>query len=129
MLVLHTHAYTQSAYTYTQNVYSVRLFEARIRKSVQAKEIVMHQEQNARNLYVVYGKDGFSVCETVRVREREKRVWEAIPVDRNRSSVEDEVNAGNGEVRRETRRRLRVTRGGFYKKAKERKIQTQRVFE
>ena len=38
MLVLHTHAYTQSAYTYTQNVYSVRLFEARIRKSVQAKE-------------------------------------------------------------------------------------------
>ena len=72
MLVLHTHAYTQSAHTYTQNVYSVRLFEARIRKSVQAKEIVMHQEKNARNLYVVHGQDGFSVCETVSVRERER---------------------------------------------------------
>ena len=93
MLVLHTHAYTQSAHTYTQNVYSVRLFEARIRKSVQAKEIVMHQEKNARNLYVVHGQDGFSVCETVSVRERERereRVWEAIPVDRNRSSVDDD---------------------------------------
>ena len=26
----------------------------------------------------------------MREREREKRVWEAIPVDRNRSSVDDD---------------------------------------
>ena len=32
----------------------------------------MHQEQNARNLYVVHGQDGFSVCETVSEREREE---------------------------------------------------------